>query len=57
MTGETGSCFGRNDFLCRVVPEPESGRYADTKDGTLRNLLFLAGFLVVYVGVWTGSSS
>jgi hypothetical protein len=50
MTGETGSCFGRNCFLLRVVPELERGRYADTKGGTMRNLLYLAAFRVVNEG-------
>jgi hypothetical protein len=57
MTGETGSCFGRNVFLLRVVPEPESGRYAVARGGTARNLLYLAGFREVFKDLWTASMS
>lgn len=57
MTGEMGSCFGRKGFLLRVVPEPESGRYAVTRGGTVRNLLFLAGFREDDGVLGTGSRS
>jgi hypothetical protein len=57
MTGETGSCFGRNVFLLRVVPEPDSGRYAVARGGTARDLLYLASFREVFKDLWTASIS
>lgn len=51
MTGETGSCFGRKVFLLRVVPEPESGRYAGANVETTRSLLVLGDFREIYEGL------
>lgn len=57
MTGEMGSCFGRKGFLLRVVPEPESGRYAVIRGGTVRNFVFPADFREDDGVLWTGSIS
>jgi hypothetical protein len=43
--------------LLRVVPEPESGRYAVATSGTARHLLYLAGFREEFKDLWTASMS